>query len=84
MLQIICYSEAHDALQKKLAAIEKRVIIGGVNVLEKHDEQARLLNENNKELESRRAREAELRAALQQKEVELLGIHSLQLICYSG
>lgn len=41
--------------------MEKRVIVGGENLLEKAEEQVRLLNENNAELEKIKAREHELR-----------------------
>lgn len=54
---------------KKLHQIEKKVIVGGENLLEKMEEQARLLEESNKELEQRKKKEAELRKALEMKQV---------------
>ena len=53
----------------KLAQIEKKVIVGGENLLDKSEEQAKLLEESNKELEERRLKENELRKALEQKQV---------------
>lgn len=59
---------------KKLQHIEKKVIVGGENLLEKMEEQARLLDESNRELEDRRRKESELRKALEQKQAERLDI----------
>ncbi len=47
------------------------MIVGGENLLEKAEEQARLLEESNRELEERRMKEAELRRALAQKQVSI-------------
>lgn len=38
----------HEKLMNKLAAIEKKLIIGGENMLEKAEKQARLLEESNR------------------------------------
>lgn len=66
--------EEHDLLVQKLQALEKKIIVGGENLLEKAEEQERLLEESARELEERRKKEAELRQALQQKEAERLDI----------
>ena len=42
--------EEQEALQHKLVAIEKKIIVGGENLLEKAEEQERLLEESAKEL----------------------------------
>lgn len=55
---------------EKLAKIEKKVIVGGENLLEKAEEQARLLEESNRELELRRHNERQLRKAIEQKQVK--------------
>jgi len=56
-------------MQRKLNQMEKKVIVGGENLLEKMEEQSRLLDESNKELEKRRGKEHELRKALEIKQV---------------
>lgn len=56
-------------MANKLAAIEKKIIVGGENLLEKAEEQERLLEESAKELQERKSREEQLRKALQEKEV---------------
>jgi len=52
-----------------LAQIEKKIIVGGENLLEKAEEQEKLLEESAKELEERRQKAESLRKALEEKEV---------------
>ena len=59
-------------LNQRLAAIEKKIIVGGENLLEKAEEQERLLEQSAKELEERRAKAEELRKALEEKEVNMI------------
>lgn len=66
--------EEHDALVQKLQALEKKIIVGGENLLEKAEEQERLLEESAQELEERKQKEKELRQALEKKEAERLDI----------
>ncbi|XP_032811281.1 kinesin-like protein KIF3A isoform X1 [Petromyzon marinus] len=66
--------QEHQALQEKLAALEKKVIVGGVDLLAKAEEQERLLEESNMELEERRKRAEKLRRELEEKEQERLDI----------
>lgn len=70
---IVCctlWSRAEQlALQQKLQQIEKKIIVGGENLLEKAEEQERLLEESAKELEERRQKAESLRKALEEKEV---------------
>ncbi|XP_074651128.1 kinesin-like protein KIF3A [Tubulanus polymorphus] len=66
--------EEQDTLQQKLSAIEKKIIVGGENLLEKAEEQERLLGESALELEARKKKEEELRKALQEKESETMDI----------
>lgn len=68
-LNKISLRDEHDQLVQKLQSLEKKIIVGGENLLEKAEEQERLLEESARELEARRLKEAELRRALQQKEV---------------
>lgn len=68
------YQEEMDQLGQKLAAIEKKIIVGGENLLEKAEEQERLLEESACELEKRRQHEEELRRALKEKEQERIDI----------
>ena len=56
-------------LQQRLAAIERKIIVGGENLLDKAEEQERLLEESAKELEQRKSKEEKLRKALEEKEV---------------
>ena len=65
-----------EQLQQKLQVIEKKIIVGGENLLEKAEEQERLLAESAKELEQRKEKEGELKKALEEKEVsEILEYH---------
>lgn len=68
---MICGSlrQEHQLLLEKLSALEKKVIVGGVDLLAKAEEQERLLQESNKELEERRQRAEQLRKELAEKEV---------------
>ena len=69
---IICVTRSEQAaLQQKLAQIEKKIIVGGENLLEKAEEQEKLLEESAKELEERRQKAESLRKALEEKEVML-------------
>lgn len=54
---------------EKLSALEKKVIVGGVDLLAKAEEQEKLLEESNNELEERRKRAEQLRKELEEKEV---------------
>ena len=40
-----------DAIRSKLAALEKKIIVGGENLLEKAEEQERLLEDSARELQ---------------------------------
>lgn len=62
--------QEHHLLLEKLSALEKRVIVGGVDLLAKAEEQEKLLEESNNELEERRKRAEQLRRELEEKEVE--------------
>lgn len=61
-------------LQEKLKAVESKLIIGGVNLLEKHAEQQRLLEESAKELDARHKREEDLKRKLEEQEAEKVDI----------
>ena len=65
----MCCSEEQEALKQKMATIEKKIIVGGENLLEKAEEQERLLEESARELDERHQKEEDLRKALQEKEV---------------
>ncbi|XP_037635231.1 kinesin-like protein KIF3A isoform X5 [Sebastes umbrosus] len=66
--------QEHHLLQDKLSALEKKVIVGGVDLLAKAEEQEKLLQESNNELEERRRRAEQLRRELEEKEQERLDI----------
>ncbi|TKR77759.1 hypothetical protein L596_018672 [Steinernema carpocapsae] len=63
-----------EQLSAKLAQIEKKLIVGGENMLEKAQEQARLLDESNRELERAKQNETKLRKALESRHAERLDI----------
>lgn len=63
------YRQEHQSLLEKLSALEKKVIVGGVDLLAKAEEQEKLLEESNMELEERRKRAEQLRKELEEKEV---------------
>ncbi|XP_073507336.1 kinesin-like protein KIF3A isoform X1 [Phyllobates terribilis] len=66
--------QEHQSLLEKLSALEKKVIVGGVDLLAKAEEQEKLLDESNQELEERRRRAEKLRRELEEKEQERLDI----------
>ncbi|XP_077465335.1 kinesin-like protein KIF3A [Stigmatopora argus] len=66
--------QEHHLLREKLSALEKKVIVGGVDLLAKAEEQEKLLDESNSELEERRQRAEHLRKELEVKEQERLDI----------
>jgi kinesin family protein 3/17 len=57
-------------LAEKLAQIERKIIVGGENLLEKAEAQAKLLEDNEKQLEKQRERQAQLKKIIDEKEVE--------------
>lgn len=61
-------------LARRLQAMEKKIIVGGENLLEKAEEQERLLEESAKELEQRKSAAEKLRKELEEKEAERLDI----------
>ncbi|KAJ9593965.1 hypothetical protein L9F63_014606 [Diploptera punctata] len=66
--------DERDALKEKLQSLEKKILVGGENLLEKAEVQEQLLEASARELEQRRRKEEQLRQALQQKEAELVDI----------
>lgn len=70
--QVLClpFRNEHDALREKLQNLEKKILVGGENLLEKAEVQEQLLEASARELEERRRKEEQLRQALQQKEVQ--------------
>jgi len=54
-----------------LTQIEKKIIVGGENLLEKAEEQEKLLEESAKELEERKQKAESLRKAVEEKAVTL-------------
>ena len=63
------FRDEQSVLNNKLTNLEKKIIVGGENLLEKAEEQERMLEESAKELEDRLKKEEELKKALQEKEV---------------
>lgn len=56
-------------LKEKLESLEKKVLVGGENLLEKAEAQQELLETSAKELELRQAEELKLKQAIEEKEV---------------
>merc|ERR1719410_141927 len=69
-----------DAIKQKLVSLEKKIIVGGENLLDKAEEQEKMLAESAKELEETIATEQKLREKLEAKEAERLDIEEK----YSG
>ncbi|XP_069163592.1 kinesin-like protein KIF3A isoform X2 [Procambarus clarkii] len=63
-----------EALKQRLQGLERKILVGGENLLEKAEEQERLLEESAKELEERRKHEEQLRHAITQKEAERIDL----------
>jgi kinesin family protein 3/17 len=61
-------------LQHKLQTLEKKIIVGGENLLEKAEEQEKMLEESARELDERRKKSDALRRALEEKEVYCKGV----------
>ncbi|CAI2349829.1 unnamed protein product [Caenorhabditis sp. 36 PRJEB53466] len=57
----------HEKLRMKLQQMEKKIIVGGENLLEKVEKQAKLLEVNNQEIENSKHLEARLRFQLEEK-----------------
>ena len=58
-------------LNKKLEAIERKIIVGGENLLEKAENQAVLLEQSEKELEKQRLKQKNLKQTITEKEVNI-------------
>lgn len=61
-------------MKQRLQGLERKILVGGENLLEKAEEQERLLEESAKELEERRRHEEQLRRAITQKEAERIDL----------
>ncbi|KAK9498601.1 hypothetical protein O3M35_003196 [Rhynocoris fuscipes] len=61
-------------LKERLESLERKILVGGENLLEKAEEQEKLLEFSAKELEERVRREAELRSQLEEREAERIDI----------
>ena len=61
--------EEQGLLENKLAAIQRKIIVGGENLMEKAEEQDRMLEESARELSERKEKEDQLRKQLEDKEV---------------
>ena len=61
--------EEQKNLAEKLQQIEKKIIVGGENLLEKAEQQAKLLEQSEKEIEKQRERQAQIKQKLDEKAV---------------
>ena len=61
-----CVREQHEELERKLKDLSSKVIVGGVNLLEKAELQQRLLEQSAKELAKKKKKEARLTRQLQE------------------
>ena len=63
--------KTQNELQSQMATIEQKFIFGGVNLLEKDEEQLKLLEESNKEIETKLTQQSEMRKKIVETEVTL-------------
>uniref|UniRef100_A0A6A7FVA2 Kinesin-like protein n=2 Tax=Hirondellea gigas TaxID=1518452 RepID=A0A6A7FVA2_9CRUS len=69
--QQLCKAQREaDALKQRLAGLERKILVGGENLLEKAEEQQKLLESSARELEERKRHEDQIREAISQKEAE--------------
>ena len=68
-------------LQSRLAAIEKKIIVGGENLLEKAEEQEKLLEQSAKELDERKAKYERLQREVEEKEVRTRRASGTSIYC---
>uniref|UniRef100_H2ZL59 Kinesin motor domain-containing protein n=1 Tax=Ciona savignyi TaxID=51511 RepID=H2ZL59_CIOSA len=71
---VLLFRLEHEQLQDRLRAIERKVIVGGVDLLAKAEEQEKLLEESNAELQERKTQEDQLRKKIEHKEAERMDI----------
>lgn len=64
-------------MAEKLANIEKKIIVGGENLLEKAEQQAKLLDESEKQLEKQKEKAQLIKQELTKKEVFIFFINLL-------
>lgn len=66
----MCFLRALKSnLKEKLESLEKKVLVGGENLLEKAEAQEKLLETSARELQLRHAEEIKLKQAIEEKEV---------------
>ena len=70
-LKIPTLQKVQNELQSQMATIEQKFIFGGVNLLEKDEEQLKLLEESNKEIETKLNQQSEMRKKIVETEVTL-------------
>lgn len=63
-----------EQIRAKLQMVENKILVGGINLLEKADEQERLLEQSLAELELREKNEKQLKESLQKKEAERIDV----------
>lgn len=57
-------------LNEKLKSIESKIIVGGVNLLEKAEEQAKLLEKSEKQLLKEKEKREAIQKKIEEKEVK--------------
>ncbi|TPX41016.1 hypothetical protein SeLEV6574_g06291 [Synchytrium endobioticum] len=63
-----------NELAAKVAQLEEKLLVGGVNILDKHEEQQMLLAKRAQEIEERRRKERELQRALENQQETVLQV----------
>lgn len=66
--------QEHDDLERKMSHLKSRLIVGGVDLLEKAREQDRLLEESARELAERQKQQEKLQRQLEEKAAERIDI----------
>lgn len=77
----ITHRSEQEALREKLQNLEKKILVGGENLLEKADLQGQLLLQSAQELEQTMSQEQLLQQELQRKEVCGVLIFQFKMEC---
>ncbi|CAF0841159.1 unnamed protein product [Brachionus calyciflorus] len=64
--------EEQRLISEKIEAFERKIIVGGENLLEKAEEQAKLLEDSERQLEKQREKQKQMKQKLDEKEEEKL------------
>ncbi|XP_033212363.1 kinesin-like protein KIF3A [Belonocnema kinseyi] len=72
--ELKCTQSEKEALRAKIQNLQKKIIVGGENLLEKAEAQEQILAASAIELDERKSREEQLKKAIEEKEAERINI----------